>query len=71
MKSAFGILLALGALGCGKRSPEAVAKDTLTTRERQEAVGQSAIPGATGITKALKVADTALARVRSLDTVGQ
>ena len=64
-----GIGLALA--GCGAKPKQEVAKDTLTTRERQEAIGNSGIPGAIGINKALQAADTAAARVQALDTVGR
>ncbi|MEO8450839.1 MAG: hypothetical protein ABI647_13660 [Gemmatimonadota bacterium] len=59
--------------GCSakKAEPEAAATDTLTTRERQEALGRSGIPGARGVTKALDVADSARARAARLDTIGQ
>jgi outer membrane murein-binding lipoprotein Lpp len=56
--------------GCGgKPKEEAQKKDTLTTRQRQEAIGNSGIPGAKGINKALDIVDTANARIQALDTV--
>ena len=64
----FGILL--GAAGCGGK-PATVAKDTLTTRQRQEAIGNSGIPGAKGINRALQASDSATARNQRLDSVGQ
>lgn len=57
----------LGACGGGSR--EAAAGDTLTTRERQEAIGRSGLPGATGINRALEVADSATARQAELDSL--
>ena len=59
---------AAGACG-GRAKPAGSAADTLTTRERQEAIGRSGIPGATGIGKALEVADSAAARAALVDSV--
>ena len=63
-------VVTLGA-GCSakKPDPEAAAKDTLTTRERQDALGRSGIPGARGVTKALELSDSARARAARLDTI--
>ncbi|MGE0553274.1 MAG: hypothetical protein AB7R55_07575 [Gemmatimonadales bacterium] len=66
-------LLALAGIwlgGCGGgSSDDEVAGDTLTTRERQEAIGRSGLPGATGINRALEVADSATARQAELDSL--
>jgi hypothetical protein len=65
--------LALGAVAvasCGGAKAKAVTADTLTTRERQEAIGRSGIPGAVGINKAIEVADSATAKNRVLDSIG-
>ncbi len=72
MKTLRLILLA-GLAGCGAKTPagKASAPDTLTTRERQEAIGKSGIPGARGINKALDISDTAAARNQRLDSIGQ
>ncbi len=64
------LLISLGAAGCGSR-PSPVARDTLTTRQRQEAVGNSGIPGAKGINRALEASDSATARNQRLDSIGQ
>ena len=65
------ILILAGLAGCGAKPPAEKAKtrDTLTTRQRQEAVGESGIPGAGGITRALKISDTATARNQRLDSI--
>lgn len=67
------IVILLGAAGCGANPPAEKAKvpDTLTTRQRQEAIGKSAIPGARGINRALDISDTAAARNQRLDSIGQ
>ena len=61
----------LALVGCGNDKPAPVVADTLTTRERQEAIGRSGLPGAVGINQAIKVADSATARNRILDSIGQ
>ena len=66
--------LAVGwlATGCsGDDSRPVAARDTLTDRQRQEAIGRSGLPGATGITGALKASDSATARNQRLDSIGQ
>lgn len=63
--------IALALVGCETKAAQQVQKDTLTTRERQEAVGNSGIPGARGINRALDIVDTANARIQALDTVGR
>jgi hypothetical protein len=67
------IVLMVGLGGCGGRAPadHAKAADTLSTRERQEALGKSAIPGAGGVNRALDIVDTAAVRNQRLDSIGQ
>lgn len=73
MKKLTLILILLGPGACGGKPPATKAKtpDTLTTRERQEAIGNSGIPGARGINRALDISDTAAARNQRLDSIGQ
>ena len=61
-----GILM---LLGCGAK-PAVQAKDTLTTRQRQERIGAMPIPGAKGVTRALGVQDSGAARARLIDSAG-
>jgi hypothetical protein len=61
--------LALLLAACGRTSGDADPADTLATRARQEAIGRSGIPGATGINRALEVADSATARQAALDSL--
>ena len=69
------ILLGLAACGAKPAADQAKAKtktpDTLTTRQRQEAIGNSGIPGARGINRALIISDTAVARNQRLDSISQ
>ena len=63
--------LGLALIGCtGKKPAKAAATaDTLTTRQRQEAIGRSGLPGAKAINKALEAADSEAARVGRLDSI--
>jgi len=67
------LLLALLA-GCGGGSTSAIADsthaaDTLTRRQKDSIIAQSAIPGASGVGKALSAQDTGAARARVLDSI--
>ncbi|MBM4187700.1 MAG: hypothetical protein FJ206_10350 [Gemmatimonadetes bacterium] len=68
-------LLCLGATivaaGCGGDAKPSVAADTLSTRARQEAIGKSGLPGATGINKALDIADSAAVRAATFDSLSR
>jgi hypothetical protein len=46
------------------------AADSLTARERDSAIGASKVPGAAGVTRALRAADSADARNARLDSIG-
>lgn len=60
-----------GACGGGEGDSARGGGDTLTQRERDSMLSTSGIPGATGVGKAMKVADSTSARVQAADTVGQ
>jgi hypothetical protein len=65
-------LMAVGACGGGEsEAGRSAGGDTLTQRERDSMLSTSGIPGATGVGKAMKVADSTSARVQAADTVGQ
>jgi hypothetical protein len=64
--------MALFALACDTGgSGNAAAADTLTQRQRDSILAQSNIPGATGVGKAMRVADSVSARVHALDSLDQ
>src|SRR2546427_6624291 len=66
-----GLLLA-PAIGCGggqTRTSGAARGDPLSERQRDSILAQSRIPGATGVGKAMRVADSTSARVRAADSV--
>ena len=46
-----------------------INRDTLTERQRDSVLGQSRIPGASGVAKAMRVADSTSAQVNASDTI--
>jgi uncharacterized lipoprotein YajG len=44
-------------------------RDTMTQRQKDSVLGQSGIPGAQGVTKAMRAADSAKARQARADSV--
>lgn len=59
--------VAVACSGGGDR-PE-VPGDTLTRRERDSLIGESRLPGAQGVRGATRIADSAAARMRRLDSI--
>jgi hypothetical protein len=55
-------------MGC-TASGDAPASDSLSTRERDSAIGASRVPGAAGVTRAQRAADSADARNARLDSI--
>jgi hypothetical protein len=70
---ALPVLICLLAVACpdgsGKASKGGGA-DTLTTRQRDSVIGESRLPGARGVTKALELVDSANARTARIDSGG-
>lgn len=63
-------MLALVLAACMKdKEKEAAAGKVKSERERDSVLGQSKIPGATGVGKAMKVADSAGSRVQAQDSI--
>jgi len=65
-------LVVLGSAACGgpkAKSSAAGGRDTLTERQRDSVLARSRIPGASGVGKAMRVADSTSARVRASDSV--
>ena len=60
-------LLLLAA--CGGGADRTGGRDTLTQRQRDSILAQSRIPGASGVGKAMRVADSTSARVQAADTI--
>lgn len=65
-------LIAVGAVACSGSgsSQQTINRDTLSQRQRDSILAQSKIPGASGVGRAMTVADSTSARVRAADTVG-
>ena len=63
------VLLVLIAVGCARDETAANDRDTMTQRQRDSVLAQSALPGAAGGGKALSAADSVRARNAQLDSV--
>jgi len=68
---AFAALIVAGVTACGGEKPQQSAADTLTRREKDSIIGQSGLPGARGVTRALGVSDSANKRNAELDSAGR
>ena len=64
------LVLALAAVACTSKPPATTAQDTLTRRQKDSAIGASAIPGTQGVRKAMSAADSAAARTAAIDSTG-
>ena len=63
------VLALLAACSRGKTAKSAASGDSLTERQRDSILAQSRIPGASGVGRAMRAADSASARVRATDSV--
>ena len=59
--------LALGLAGCAGGTKASTGR---TERETDSVIGQSAVPGATGVKKALDVQDSSRSRAAGIDSAG-
>ena len=59
---------ALVAAGCAPSS-EGNQRDTMTQRQKDSVLGQSGLPGAQGVTNALRAADSVKARQAKNDSI--
>ncbi|MEP7324552.1 MAG: hypothetical protein ABI836_01270 [Gemmatimonadota bacterium] len=64
------LVIALLTVGCTKKPAANTAQDTLTRRQKDSAIGASAIPGAQGVRGAMRAADTAAAQNAVIDSTG-
>lgn len=53
-----GVPLAVLLTGCFKETKPANNRDTMTQRQKDSVFGQSAVPGASAVTKAMRMADS-------------
>jgi hypothetical protein len=71
-RTMMAVLFLVAASGCMKDSEkEAAAERIKSQRERDSVLAQSKIPGATGVGKAMKVADSAGSRVQLQDSIAR
>lgn len=63
----FALLLAACSSGAG--DTQANRRDTMTQRQKDSVLGQSGLPGAQGVTKAQRAADSARARQARIDSI--
>ncbi len=61
--------LCLMLLACSHAPRPAASADTLTTRQRDSVLGASRIPGAGGIQRAMRAADTLQAQNARTDSI--
>jgi len=54
---------------CAKSDTPGNNRDTMTKRQRDSVLGQSGLPGAQGVTKALSAADSIKAQTARLDSL--
>ena len=66
---AAAVITGFGACSGGSDSDAEASGDTLTRRQRDSIIGESPLPGAQGVRGALRVADSAAARARLLDSI--
>jgi len=70
MKRCLLFIFALCAACSGPaRKPGTAAGDSLTERQRDSMLAKSKIPGASGVGKAMRVADSTSAGIRAADSV--
>jgi outer membrane biogenesis lipoprotein LolB len=66
----FALALILLAACSGSKPAKSTADgDSLTERQRDSILAQSRIPGASGVGRAMRAADSASARIRATDSV--
>jgi hypothetical protein len=67
------LLLPLLLAGCagGESEGAGASADSITRRQRDSIIGESALPGARGVRGALEASDAAAARAAALDSAGR
>ena len=63
------LAVVLVAAACAKNETGGNNRDTMTKRQRDSVLGQSGLPGAQGITKAMRAADSVKVRTSALDSI--
>ncbi len=65
------MLLLAACVACRTESPSPPARDAAAQRAADSAVGASELPGAQGVSGALKAADSSAARNAALDSIAK
>ena len=68
MRTLCCLILAM-TMACGGSKSQTPARDTLTQRQRDSAIGVSGLPGAQGVQGAMHAADSATARNAAADSI--
>jgi hypothetical protein len=64
------LIITIVAAGCTRKPAADTARDTLTRRQKDSAIGASSIPGAQGVEGAMEAADTVNSRTSAIDSAG-
>lgn len=70
MRLPFVLILAIAACS-SEQSGQTVNRDTLTQRQKDSILANSRIPGASGVGRAMRAADSASSRALRADTVAR
>lgn len=70
VRYAIGVL-AVGLLGCSSAPADAPARDREAQRAADSTIGASELPGAQGVSGAMKAADSSAARNAALDSLAK
>ena len=62
------VVAAAALVACSSSTEKASRRDTMTQRQKDSVLGRSGLPGAQGVTKAQRAADSVKARQAAIDT---
>jgi hypothetical protein len=71
MRHRFGVVVCALVLSACASKTEGNRRDTMTQRQRDSTLGQTQLPGAAGISKALAASDSAKARQARIDSAAR
>jgi hypothetical protein len=66
-----GLVIVVALAACGGQEVAQNNRDTMTQRQKDSVLAQSALPGARGVGMAMNAADSAKARQAQLDSASQ
>jgi hypothetical protein len=69
MRLSLTIALAASLAACSPSETGGNRRDTMTQRQKDSVLGQSGLPGAQGVTKALAASDSVRARTAQQDSI--